>query len=1107
MDIDESYLSGQYLSKDLETDELTIRLKNLSKALAESPQSPTSVNGFKNLANKLIEISEIEYSELQLIIGCCIADILRIVAPSPIYKEKQVKKAFELFERVAKFLKDHNEPTFAQIMHMISVIGETGAMAIAIKSKCIDIAIKLIQSLLENIPKEIGHSEEIAISMIIITTFDEIHDVKENQIYPVISSLADSYSKKPRMKVVKMALQNLPSEIKQAVNDYIYKLFISSKECKTAQMIGSNKFSIAYRLFKINSDFILTLLSSLSELMNDAKIGNKVIELVGKLASAKKSVLPTLHSHLFKEYLKKFDDQTENAREIVINAVPKFVKNNRDKQDLIDLILKCTGDRLRDKSDKVRKLAVKIICECSKYIILPKKVLERICERIKDKKEQIRNLAIKYLANIYYNEAVFHYALSPWKESVYSIIPNHIIKAYKDIGTEEDQVIIVNTIEDIILPLSTLKDNHFLALVGLYKDLSFETRPIFSSIIQSKQFWGNKLAVILHSQNPAEIEELIGIFNGHIKDPLSSTLIKENKIQHSSALSNLLKNEEISDCFKVLCAPADNSTKLNAMVNLKKLAEKQSESIQGLINQLRAKCGDTIICANYVSMLINNDPDNLQLLRNIGQAYADIVIPFIPQILELLDECADKSPLLDLLCSILGNIRLTQKQKSDLQLILRQMCVRGTVEEAKAASKLAATSMPNNFIQVALLDSIVPKLLVTSENPSLLITHLAALREIILNCPDGFSDYSNTALKFTINELLVMHSPSGKDDEIISEIAQAKIEGIRLLVAWAVHGKFDGPGVMNAQDIYKILIKLCFKLEKYIRSFIVNPGEFKLKHLFSKAEEDAYRIQALKGIFSVIRRSENKHFLKAKHLLLISELVFSENPAYRDMLGDIMLKNIYQRSKLLPPLLSVLGILLSDSHKSKIYREALLQVFKGMKAGALQQQDQNRLLMLQPESYTPYFIYVIAQLSLDSKMAFKLIAAYLEALYKSHKDIDTDYLIYLLKQLKKFKLVGTQPKHEIKTDKNSNKIGQELEEICETMMDHLVKNYANGENAENEQRKILIPSTYFVKRTENKARLSSPMEVVRNVEYEATPASLKRKRNNNDASVSKRAPK
>lgn len=363
------------------------------------------------------------------------------------------------------------------------------------------------------------------------------------------------------------------------------------------------------------------------------------------------------------------------------------------------------------------------------------------------------------------------------------MIPNHIIKAYKDIGTEEDQVLIINTLEDIILPISALKDNHFHALIGFYKDLTVDSRAIFDNIIKSKRFWSQKLIAILDHKNSNEYDQMVSLFFGHLKEPLNMITIKEGKSQHSAALNSLLKQEEISDSLIGLAKPNDYSTKLDAVITLMKASEKQHESLQTLINQIKAKCTDTFISINYVVFLINTDSDCLQLLRTIGNSYPDTVMPFIPQILEILEDCPDKSPILDLLCSILGNTRLSSQQKNDLQVVLRQMCVKGSVEEAKAATKLAITSMPNNFIQMGLLDSIVPKLLVTSEDPNLLISHLSALREIILNCPDEFGDYCSTALNFVVNELLVAHTPSQKNELIISDIVLAKIEGVKLMVS------------------------------------------------------------------------------------------------------------------------------------------------------------------------------------------------------------------------------------------------------------------------------------------------------------------------------------
>ena len=241
-----------------------------------------------------------------------------------------------------------------------------------------------------------------------------------------------------------------------------------------------------------------------------------------------------------------------------------------------------------------------------------------------------------------------------------------------------------------------------------------------------------------------------------------------------------------------------------------------------------------------------------------------------------------------------------------------------------------------------------------------------------------------------------------------------------------------------------------------------------------------FALKCIGSIISLLRVSEYKTLLDPKTLICLSQA--SLNPDYQQPLISILLKDIYERSRLLPPLLSILGLLLLSNESTKI-KEALLQVFKNMKANSKEQQNEEIKLKLQPETYTPYLFFVIAKCNLQMKACSKVLSGYLKCLSLCDKNIDINYLIYLSNQLQKMSVTG---KNIISDIFQTSGTGLELERICNEFSLILVENYIPADYAQTST-KLLIPSAYFIKIKE--ARLSTPVELKKKLD--GTPA-LKR---------------
>ncbi|XP_033251552.1 sister chromatid cohesion protein PDS5 homolog A-like isoform X2 [Drosophila miranda] len=110
------------LVEDLGTDELIRRLKTLANVLQTMDQDDNLYQQYIPLALHLLDDFFMQHTsrDVQLLIACCIADVLRVYAPEAPYKEQdQIKCIFKFFIKQLHGLKDPRDPSFKRYFYLL----------------------------------------------------------------------------------------------------------------------------------------------------------------------------------------------------------------------------------------------------------------------------------------------------------------------------------------------------------------------------------------------------------------------------------------------------------------------------------------------------------------------------------------------------------------------------------------------------------------------------------------------------------------------------------------------------------------------------------------------------------------------------------------------------------------------------------------------------------------------------------------------------------------------------------------------------------------------------------------------------------------------------
>lgn len=1016
-------LSGKQFEKDLKDLELVQLLKPLNSALSQIEYSQnlsqSALSVYKQLITTLLKFSSRPDEEIQLLLSLCLFQVLRLIAPKDIFTKKQVKSLFESTCKATFFLQHPTNPSYQLLNHLLELIISITASALASKHKLYTVLIKFIENCLEFI--SIG-CEIITESLVldnIRLILEEVSELSDSFLVPILLSVKKEYKKTSRYRISTNLLTTKNSVIRNAFANYIEAVFLQVKSKNINSGILNDKYEIAYKLYKINYEYLINLFSSLPELLQNKK-NEKLVKMIGKIAACKKSTLAWAHSHLFSEFLKLFASEQEETRIFMLDFACKYCKNHWNNSQICVGVVEYVTVRLKDTSERIRAHALKALKAMAQYIELPKKTVDEICERVKDVKKKVRKSALEVMFTLYKSKRLSEHLRNDPQKSRYLKIIERIFLFLKSFADFDEQMTIVDFLEELISE-SYYPEDQANVVLTIFEDLSEESRKTFGNIFVFKAFWAKHLEKTLESEDA----DSLSIFCGNLKLGIFNCKIKSSLKSSTGEIFEILSNEETRILIKKILVTQNYTEKKDLIRTLK---EHLNTNQSGYL-QLKSKCLYTLIRQEHIPYYLNK----IEILPIIAKSFPQFIESHLSDIVLQLDKSEKQAEIL-LTLSVFDIKKYDWEEKIEEKLLVLSEI--GPYSGAQSGRKLIKN------MKLSFIEQLATTLIDIASTQELIIIQLLFLKQIVKYWPTV-----TEKLKQDLKNLayLVCENP---DLQI-----EAKCQGIILL-----HSLIKYCGFYR-QAIFVYIRKIGFNLESFYKKKVKKDSEL------TNNEEFTFRVRCFKSLLGLLNISEMKSMLNCKTLTCLAYAALS--PMYSNTICDLIQKNIYDKFNIPPPLLSVLALQLASSD-SRPVKDALLQVFQRMKKNSIERSEQGQGGMAQPEIYLPYILYIISKCRVSEKSYKVVLMNYVKCLF-SCDGIDVNYLMYLLRQLRKFSIEGKNVKCDVWTAPSKH---LELEKLCDEVTLIISQNYL-PDMFQEVQCKVLIPSEFFVK----KIGVTSPDQV------------------------------
>lgn len=1052
MDLTAEELKPGYLDPTQPLETLVSKLSSLSSSLTTPTTLPASLP-VSALCKDTASLLSSPHEEVQVLALCCMADLYRLCAPDPPFTKEQTIALFRLLCKRAPLLRAVPEdPKSISYIHALKVIAEISALALGYKYKDVGVVKDVIEALLDNSSMTLGEEAARAIETIVLTGLEEASPPLKEVLYPVLISMTSFNRDHRRFAIVQRALSLCSSKTTLAIDDLLALAFSSTKSLKCEALRSPERYEVLLHLYKLQPDFVLQSLSQLPQDFDskDKTRVRKSLELTAKLASCRGSNLASIRAFLFTEFLKRFESQDKEIRAGMMEWAGRFFKHWNDGTETV---LAAVRQRLGDSYEKVRRLAVQMVGKAGKWRELSRETLELVTERLRDKEAEVRREARTTLLSLY-EEKTLEPRLRGAPGSDLRLIPDSLVLSYSHVPLINDQVDLVEGLDRLIVGERT-KEDAAMALYWFFTDLEVEQRRLFSGIFAGKKYWMGKLIEIyaLKGEDLAAQEPL---FSAHLSEPLSLAQFKPSlPPKHSPIVLDLLRDMQFGKRFLTL---ANESLSLGDKLRIKQelrelAAEKDTHSLK-IVEQLIARTVNTWISADQIETLVAKHESAFPLLYCVAKVYSSLIHPISTSLLSHLSPASPSEAWA--LLRIAGKSRqLTPANRSQLESLLPALLSLEDPKIMREITAFAAENYPEDFLQVHIIDTILPSLREIKERHGLLLSRMAALGEALRIQPESLGERVEDLVRFIAGELIGERTVLvGKKEQMeVSFLGRAKLEGIAILAQFA-RNQLHFSAAFNSKRIFQLLYRLAFNLTKYLHkvhtSEVLSPSQ-----CFSRLEETKTRAKSLGEMLSLLTSMRDlKELLTQRRLVGLSLLLFTTDLDLKDKFVKFLVEDNEARSRILPQAVALLSILASLGGKQAAgSRAALSELIAELNVA----QGEGKSL----EVYVVYLIVVLAGHGIyaEEGIAKRAICEFLKSL---PQPLNTVYLISLSHLLVKLNLADSRPCNSdlpLPTIKDAKK-PLSLTDLAETLSE-AVRELNPGEVADRRDRKVLIPGHFF----------------------------------------------
>ncbi|CAB4062469.1 PDS5 [Lepeophtheirus salmonis] len=476
------------VTDDLGSDELIRRLKNLVNKFQNYSQAEdeNTYMEFVPLANHIVDECFLnnESKDVQLLVACCIADILRMFAPEAPYKDPyQIKSIFSFLIKQLAGIKDPKNPAFKRYFYLLENLGYVKSFTM-----CFDLE----------------ESSEILCSLFSLF-FRIINDEHSGKVKNCI---------------------NLIVKTNVTLETYIQQyfkcaLFLGKVETKTS--LSNRIYDLIYELNiicpKANEwDPFLFWLEYFQNLPRDSH---------------------TQVRNCGKHFLGRFNDVSLSIRIKCVQHTMHFLLNHEELHEDIIEVLK---NRQHDPNEAVRFEVVTAIVNAAKrnfsVVADSEDLLNFVKERTMDKKFKIRKEAVNGLAFIYNRHIMQPQQIPSATKKAVSWIKNKILHGYYMPGIEDR--LLVERLVNTRLAFIEIQKHQMNVRKGMQEFISFHRLPLSEK--RSRDLAHRVLVISRYLPEPLKAQEFIKKLSQHLLSDETMLSLFEKILDQDVSCSDCLDN-------------------------------------------------------------------------------------------------------------------------------------------------------------------------------------------------------------------------------------------------------------------------------------------------------------------------------------------------------------------------------------------------------------------------------------------------------------------------------------------------------------------------------------------------------------------------------------
>ncbi|EDV35799.1 uncharacterized protein Dana_GF12284, isoform B [Drosophila ananassae] len=474
------------LVEDLGTDELIRRLKTLANVLQTMDQDDNLYQQYIPLALHLLDDFFMQHTsrDVQLLIACCVADVLRVYAPEAPYKEQdQIKTIFKFFIKQLHGLKDPRDPSFKRYFYLLENLAFVKSFNMCFELEdCQEIFQELFSTIFKIVNDQ--HSAKVTNFFLDVLSplITEADNLSVELLDLILINIVEPYksNNKYACHLTQQLLTKTGDALESTIKMFFNRALVMDKP-NTKLSITNKIYDIIYELNRTNGDLLTSVLPQLENklLSTDDAERLKATTLLARMFSEKDSQLSKKYQSLLKIFFGRFCDITEPVRIKCVQSSMHFLLNHPHLQADITEKLRL---RNHDLDEVVRHEVVMAIVETAKrdfkLVLEAPDLLEIVRERTLDKKYKIRRDAMNGLAYIYKRAICEPNDLSAELKKSVDWIKNKILHGYYKVGLE-DRLLVERLLITCLVPYKLPPEERMKKLYHLLADLDANATKAF----------------------------------------------------------------------------------------------------------------------------------------------------------------------------------------------------------------------------------------------------------------------------------------------------------------------------------------------------------------------------------------------------------------------------------------------------------------------------------------------------------------------------------------------------------------------------------------------------------------------------------------------------